>query len=133
MTHQPGIDEGKIDGLTLHFSFYAFQGTRAYDARPQLRRVCYTHEERDVNRRGEMWISEAFHLTNLPTISHQGLQNSALSCLLLYTYTVTADFMQPLSFLLLIASLAFALPVEGAEHKLLTPESFSNTIAEGYW
>ena len=80
MTHQPGIDEGKIDGLTLHVSFYAFQGTRTYDARPQLRRVCYTHEERDVNRRGEMWISEAFHLANLPTISRQGLQNSALSC-----------------------------------------------------
>jgi hypothetical protein len=41
--------------------------------------------------------------------------------------------MQPLSFLLLIASLVSALPVEGAEHKLLTPESFSNTIVKGYW
>jgi hypothetical protein len=41
--------------------------------------------------------------------------------------------MRLLSLSLLIASLAFALPVEGAEHKLLTPETFTQTIAKGYW
>ncbi|KAI0269411.1 thioredoxin-domain-containing protein [Gloeopeniophorella convolvens] len=37
----------------------------------------------------------------------------------------------PLS--LLIASLAFALPVQSAEHKLLAPDTFNDSIASGYW
>jgi hypothetical protein len=43
--------------------------------------------------------------------------------------------MQPLSlsFSLLIAALASSLPVEGAEHKQLTPDTFGTSIAEGYW
>lgn len=69
VAYQPGVDESKIDGLSFRLAFYAFQSTRSYDTCPQLRRVCHMYEERDVNRRGEMWISEAFHLTNLPTIS----------------------------------------------------------------
>lgn len=47
--------------------------------------------------------------------------------------TASQAFMQPLSFLLLIASLAFALPAKSAEHKLLSPDNFGKTIAKGYW
>ncbi|KAI0273123.1 thioredoxin-domain-containing protein [Russula aff. rugulosa BPL654] len=41
--------------------------------------------------------------------------------------------MQPFSFLLFIASIAFALPAKSAEHKLLTSDNFGKTIAKGYW
>lgn len=41
--------------------------------------------------------------------------------------------MQPFSFFLLIASLAFALPAKSAEHKLLASDNFGKTIAKGYW
>jgi len=43
--------------------------------------------------------------------------------------------MQPFYFTLtlLIASLAFALPVESVEHEFLTPENFGKTTAKGYW
>ncbi|KAI0301939.1 thioredoxin-domain-containing protein [Multifurca ochricompacta] len=41
--------------------------------------------------------------------------------------------MRLLSFSFLIASLAFALPVKSADHKLLTPDTFNKSIATGYW
>ncbi|KAH9986801.1 thioredoxin-domain-containing protein [Russula vinacea] len=41
--------------------------------------------------------------------------------------------MQPFSLLLLIASLACALPAKSVEHKLLTSDNFSKTIVKGYW
>jgi hypothetical protein len=46
---------------------------------------------------------------------------------------IITGLMQPFSFLLLIASLAFALPAKSAEHKLLTSDDFGKTIAKGYW
>lgn len=51
VAYQPGIDESKIDGLSLSLAFHAIQGTRSYDTRPELRRICYMYKERDVNRR----------------------------------------------------------------------------------
>jgi hypothetical protein len=48
-------------------------------------------------------------------------------------YKVITGSMQPFSFLLFIASLAFALPAKSVEHRLLTPDNFSKTIAKGYW
>jgi hypothetical protein len=76
MAYQPGIDERKIDRLTLRLSLYSFQGARTYDAGLKLCCVCDMFEKRDVNGRGELWIIEAFHLANLPTIdSHSRLQN----------------------------------------------------------
>jgi hypothetical protein len=68
LSHQPGINKGKIDCLSLYFSLYAFHSARTYDARPQLGGICHMCEKCDVNCRREMWISEAFHLANLPTI-----------------------------------------------------------------
>ena len=68
-TYQQGIDESKIDRLTFHLSLWSFQGARTYDAGLKLRCVCDMIEKRDVNRRVELWIIEAFHLANLPTIT----------------------------------------------------------------
>jgi len=65
-THHPGIDEGKIDRLTLHVSLYAFQGARTYDACLQFGCIPHMFEKGDMDRRGEMWISIGFH--NLPTV-----------------------------------------------------------------
>jgi hypothetical protein len=77
MTYQPSIDERKIDHLTLCLPLCSFQGARTYDAGFKLCCVCDMFEKRDVNSRGELWIIEAFHLANLPTInpSHSRLQN----------------------------------------------------------
>jgi hypothetical protein len=136
VTHQPGINEGKINGFTLYFSFCTLQGTRTYDAGSQLCRVCYIYEECDVHGRGEMWISEAFHLANLPTVSHfiplikfvvASVKKTTIG------FVSAAGMMQPLSFSLLVAALAFSLPVEGAENKQLSPDTFSKTITTGYW
>jgi len=69
VTYEPGIDEGKIDRLTLRLSLCAFQGARTYDACLEFRCVCDICEKGEVHRRGEVWISKAFHLANLPTIS----------------------------------------------------------------
>jgi hypothetical protein len=128
VTYKPGIDEGKLDCFTLYLSFYAFQRAGTHDACLQIRRVCDIYEKRDVNCRGEVWIGKAFHLANLPTIAGTSrLQNHRL------LGNLSPGFMQPFSFLLLIASLACALPAKSAEQKLLTPDNFSKTIAKGYW
>lgn len=105
------------------------------DAGLKLCCVCDIVEKRDVNSRGELWIIEAFHQVNLPTISLTplSLTKSSLPCLRVPIGHGITGFMQPLSFLLLIASLAFALPAKSAEHKLLSPDNFSKTIAKGYW
>jgi hypothetical protein len=129
VTHHLGINEGKIDGFTLHFSFYALQGARAYDARLQLRRISHMFEKCDIDRRGEMWISIAFHLSNLPTTPLTLLTKLTT----VPTIPLLVDLMRPFSFALLIASLAFALPVESVEHKLLTQANFDKAIANGYW
>lgn len=68
MAYQLGIDESKIDRLTLHLSLCSFRGTRTYDAGLKLCCVCDMFKKCDVNSRGELWIIEAFHLANLPTI-----------------------------------------------------------------
>jgi hypothetical protein len=42
--------------------------------------------------------------------------------------------MRLLSLSFLVASLAFALPVQSAERKLLlSPDTFGETVASGYW
>lgn len=141
MTYQPSIDERKIDRLTLRSPLCSFQGARTYDAGFKLCCVCDMFEKRDVNSRGELWIIEAFHLANLPTINPSLTPHSLayeivtalrVSICLRYHRTVTG-FMQPFSFLLFIASIAFALPAKSAEHKLLTSDNFGKTIANGYW
>ena len=81
MTYEPGIDESKIDCLTLRLSLCSFQGTRTHDAGLKLCCVCDMLEKGEVNRRGELWIIEAFHLANLPTIplTSSRLQNGRVS------------------------------------------------------
>jgi hypothetical protein len=129
MTYQPGIDESKIDRLTLDLSLCSFRGARTYDAGLKLCCVCDMFEKRDVNGRGELWIIEAFHLANLPTID-PSLAYKIVAARRGYGVT---GFMQPFSFLLFISSLAFALPAKSAEHKLLTSDNFWKTISKGYW
>lgn len=89
-------------------------------------------EKRDVNGRGELWIIEAFHLVNLPTIPLTLAYKVVATPRIHFGYGITG-FMQPFSFLLFIASLAFALPAKSAEHKLLTSDNFGKSIAKGYW
>ena len=125
MTHQPGIDKSKIDRPTLHLSLCSFQGARTYDPGFELCCVCNMFEKRYVNSRGELWIIEAFHLEIFP----RSLSLSLTKTIISRGYGI----MQPFSFLLFIASLAFALPAKSAEHKLLTKDDFGKTIAKGYW
>jgi hypothetical protein len=130
MTYQLGIDESKIDRLTLYLSLCSFRGARTYDAGLKLCCVCDMFEKSDVNNRGELWIIEAFHLANLPTIPllSRTKQNRRFR-----VSNWSTGFMQPFSFLLLITSLAFALPAKSAEHKVLASDNFGKTIAKGYW
>jgi hypothetical protein len=65
--------------------------------------------------------------------SHSRLQNRRPPAAYYPIGHSITGFMQPFSFLLLIASLAFALPAKSAEHKLLTSDNFGKTIAKGYW
>jgi len=131
-TYQPGIDESKINRLTFKLSLWSFRGARTYDAGLKLCCVCDMIEKRDVNRRVELWIIEAFHLANLPTIPLAPAYKITKSLLRAIGYGITG-FMQPFSFFLLIASLAFALPAKSAEHKSLASDNFDKAIAKGYW
>ena len=79
MTYEPGIDESKIDRLTLHLSLCSFRGTRTYDAGLKLCCICDVVEKHDVNSRGELWIIEAFHFEYSHDPSHSRLENRRVS------------------------------------------------------
>jgi hypothetical protein len=83
-------------------------------------------EKCDVDSRVEMWVGEDFHLTNI-------LTDSLTTQLCRAVTSSKLDFMRffPLPFI--IASLVFGLPIQSAEHKSLTPDTFTQSIASGYW